>query len=65
MKPLDPSQLREKAAECDRIARAADTDDRRKHWLYMAERWRELAEDVERMQDRGDNKTKGGSEWIG
>ena len=47
-----PTQYREFAEECDRMAKQADTERQRNILTEMAEAWRRLAEDADRRGQR-------------
>jgi hypothetical protein len=47
-----PTQYRQFAEECDRMAKQADTERQRNILTEMAETWRRLAEDADRNGQR-------------
>jgi hypothetical protein len=45
-----PTQYRQFAEECDRMAKQADTERQRGILREMAEEWRQLAQDADRQR---------------
>ena len=45
--PRTPQEFRERAAECERLAASAPTPETRETMLYVASRWRAMAEEDE------------------
>jgi hypothetical protein len=53
MSPKTPQDFRERAAECERLAETAKNPATRETLLYLASRWRALAE-----EDEGQSKPR-------
>ena len=55
---ISPLEYRQRAESCERLAQTAISDATRETMLFLASRWRDLADQHDRKQKSSENKAR-------